>query len=411
MGAAACVAAHVSLRFADGRCKMPFASALTRIGGALAEKGNWKMDTGQKGSMTRRGFLGFGSRALLSTGVFAGISAAQTTREQHRQAHSLNPNSSSPAGKIALEEHFALPGTKYEIPPTPQFQVQMHDIRDRRLADMDRGQVDMCILSHVGPGIQGIFLTSEAISTARRWNDYLAERVAHNSKRLKGFAALPMQDPQAASAELSRCVQELGFCGALVNGFTQIGQADSAVFYDLPQYRPFWATVQQLDVPFYLHPRAPLATRQQAYEGHPWIAGSSWGFAVETANHALRLMASGLFDEMPKLKVILGHMGEGLPFAIWRADNRIARLRLKIKAKRPLSQYLRQNFYITTSGVFRTPALDDVMGEVGADRILYSVDYPYEDMVAATDWFDSAPISATDRLKIARGNAAQLFRF
>src|SRR5579864_2560559 len=187
MGAAACVAAHVSLRFADGRCKMPFASALTRIGGALAEKGNWKMDTGQKGSMTRRGFLGFGSKALLSTGVFAGISAAQTTRAQHRQAHSLNPNSSSPAGKIALEEHFALPGTKYEIPPTPQFQVQMHDIRDRRLADMDRGQVDMCILSHVGPGIQGIFLTSEAISTARRWNDYLAEHVAHNSKRLKGF--------------------------------------------------------------------------------------------------------------------------------------------------------------------------------------------------------------------------------
>lgn len=368
------------------------------------------MDTAQKGSMTRRGFLGFGSRALASTGLFAGISAAQTTREPHRQADPLNSRSSSSAGKIALEEHFAFPGTEYQIPPTPQFQLQMHDIRDRRLADMDRGQVDLCILSHVGPGIQGIFHTPEAVSTARRWNDYLAEHVARNSKRLKGFAALPMQDPQAASEELTRCVKELGFCGALVNGFSQIGQADSAVFYDLPQYRPFWATVQELDVPFYLHPRPPLATSQRDYEGYAWLAGSPWGYAVETANHALRLMASGLFDELPKLKVILGHMGEGLPFGIWRADNRIARLRLQIKAQLPLSQYLRQNFYITTSGVFRTPALSDVMGEVGADRILYSVDYPYEDMVAATNWFDSTPINATDRLKIARSNAAQLFR-
>src|SRR5574340_1813196 len=111
------------------------------------------MDTGKKGSMTRRGFLGFGSRALVSTGLFAGISAAHTTREQPRQTDALNSSSSSSAGKIALEEHFAFPGTEYQIPPTPQFQLQMHDIRDRRLADMDRGQVELCILSHVGPGI------------------------------------------------------------------------------------------------------------------------------------------------------------------------------------------------------------------------------------------------------------------
>ena len=124
-----------------------------------------------------------------------------------------------------------------------------------------------------------------------------------------------MQDPQAAAQELTRRVKELGFCGVLVNGFSQVGEADSAVFYDLPQYRPFWATVQGLDVPFYLHPRAPLATRRRAYEGHPWLVGSAWGFAVETSIHALRLMGSGLFDEYPKLKVILGHLGEGLPSA------------------------------------------------------------------------------------------------
>ena len=177
----------------------------------------------------------------------------------------------------------------------------------------------------------------------------------------------------------------------------------------LPQYRPFWATVQQLDVPFYLHPRLPLATRQQAYEGHPWLAGSAWGFAVETSIHALRLMGSGLFDEYPKLKVILGHLGEGLPFSIWRVDHRISRTGASAESEVIDSQYLRENFYITTSGTFRTQALIDVIMEVGADRVLYSVDYPYEDMGEAAEWFDNAPISEPDHLKIACGNAQQLF--
>jgi 2,3-dihydroxybenzoate decarboxylase len=125
---------------------------------------------------------------------------------------------------------------------------------------MDRGGVELAILSNPGPGIQAIPNATEAIGVARRSNDYLAEHIARYPKRLKGFAALPLQDPQAAAQELTRCVKELGFCGALVSGFSQIGVADSAVFYDLPQYRPFWAIVQELDVPFYLHPRVPLAT-------------------------------------------------------------------------------------------------------------------------------------------------------
>jgi len=278
-----------------------------------------------------------------------------------------------------------------------------------RIAEMDRGAVELCIISLVSPGIQAIPSISQAIAMSRRSNDYLAEHIAKYPRRLKGFAALPLQDPQAAAQELTRCVKELGFCGALVNGFSQIGEVDSAVFYDLPQYRPFWATVQQLDVPFYLHPRAPLASRQQAYEGHPWFVGSAWGFAVETSIHALRLMGSGLFDEYPKLKVILGHLGEGLPFNIWRVDHRISRLALRTKAKLSMGQYLRENFYITTSGNFRTQALTDVMLEVGADRVLYSVDYPFEDMAEATDWFDHAAISEPDRLKIARSNAQKLF--
>ncbi len=315
--------------------------------------------------------------------------------------------------KVALEEHFALPESSdaFLHGPifTPEFSRKYRDIGSGRIAEMDRGAVELCLLSLGTPLIQEIPSTPQAIALSRRANDYLAENIAKFPKRLKGFAALPLQDPQAAAQELTRCVKELDFCGAMVYGFSQVGVADSAVYYDLPQYRPFWATVQQLDVPFYLHPRWALVTRQQAYEGHPWLVGPPWGFAVETSIHALRLMGSGLFDEYPKLKVILGHLGEGLPSNIWRVDHCIARVTPGTKAKRSMGEYLRENFYVTTSGNFRTQALTNAMLEVGADRVLYSVDYPFEDMVEATQWFDQAAISEPDRLKIARSNAQKLF--
>lgn len=367
-----------------------------------------------KGVITRRGFFERSAGALATAGILAGgVGANEVAPDPEKKLDSAKPDSAPVPGKIALEEHFALPGTipdSYTSLPTPESRRQIQDLGSGRVAEMDRGGVELCILSDSGPeNIQTIPNTSEAVARSRRSNDYLAEHIAKFPKRLKGFAALPMQDPQAAAQELTRCVKELGFCGALVNGFSQMGEADSAVFYDLPQYWPFWATVQQLDVPFYLHPRFPLATRRQAYEGHAWIAGSAWGFAVETSIHALRLVGSGLFDEYPKLKVILGHLGEGLPFGIWRVDHRISRTSVRPKAKLPIAHYLRENFYITTSGAFRTQALIDVIMEVGADRVLYSVDYPYDGMDEATEWFDNAPISEPDRLKIASGNARQLF--
>ena len=368
-----------------------------------------------KGRVTRRRFFERGAGALAAAGLLAGgVDATAVAPDPGKKLDTATPDSAPMPVKIALEEHFALPGTipdSYTSLPTPESRRQIQELGSGRIAEMDRSGLELCILSESGPtSIQTVLKTPEAVDRSRRSNDYLAEHIAKYPKRLKGFAALPMQDPQVAAQELTRCVNELGFCGALVNGFTQINEADSAVFYDLPQYRPFWATVQQLDVPFYLHPRFPLATRQQAYEGHAWIAGSAWGFAVETSIHALRLMGSGLFDEYPKLKLILGHLGEGLPFGIWRVDHRISRTSVRPKAKLPIAHYLRENFYITTSGAFRTQALTDVILEVGSDRVLYSVDYPYEDMGEATEWFDNAPISDPDRLKIAHGNARQLFR-
>jgi predicted TIM-barrel fold metal-dependent hydrolase len=360
--------------------------------------------------ITRRNFLELASAVVASAGL--GAEANAETLALHAQ--SAPPVADSSHGKVALEEHFTLVeifddsyAVKY-LPPATRSKIL--DLGAGRLADMDRGGLEVCIISLTAPGIQSVPNTSKAIVLAQRANDHLAENIAKNPKRLKGFAALPMQDPQAAAQELTRCVKELGFLGALVNGFSQVGSADSAVFYDLPQYRPFWATVQDLDVPFYLHPRLPLETRLQAYEGHPWLAGPAWGFAVETSIHALRLMGSGLFDEYPKLKIILGHLGEAIPHGIWRVDNRIRRDSLTLKARAPLASYLRENFYVTTSGNFRTQALTNVILEIGADRVLYSVDYPYEDVVEAQAWLDHCAISDADRIKVAHANARKLFR-
>jgi gamma-resorcylate decarboxylase len=371
------------------------------------------MGTNPEGRITRRGFLERSSAALASAGLIGNAYAAKSVLNSESTMDSAKLDVVPLAGKIALEEHFVLAETiesSYAVRDLhPETRQKILDVGSGRIADMDRGGLDICILSLTAPGVQAIPHVKEAIAQARRTNDYLAENIAKNPKRLKGFATLPLQDPEAAAQELTRCVRDLGFCGALVNGFSEVGEAGSAVYYDLPQYRPFSATVQELDVPFYLHPRDPLSTKQQCYEGYRWLAGSPWGFAVETSVHALRLMASGLFDEYPKVKVILGHLGEGLSFGIWRVDNRISRGSGAPSAKLPLSHYLRENFYITTSGNFRTQALTNVILEVGADRVLYSVDYPYEDVVEAKEWFDRAAISDSDRMKIACMNAKKLF--
>lgn len=351
--------------------------------------------------MTRRGFIQTGSAALIAAGL--PMSAGGTDASEPPPLH----------GKIALEEHFDFSDTatsSYASFGGAEFQRQAQDLGSGRIAEMDRGGVDTCILSLVGQGVQAIPNRARAVDVTRRANDHLAEHIVKNPKRLRGFAALALQDPEVAAQELTRCVKELGFLGALVNGFTQ-NDAGAISFYDTPQYRDFWATVQQLDVPFYLHPRSALPEHHPAYQGNPWLAGSIWGFTAEASVHALRLMGSGLFDEYPRLKMILGHLGEGLPCSVWRIDNRISRtLGARPKAKHAIGHYLRENFYITTSGNFRTQTLTEVMLEVGPDRILYSVDYPFEDMGIAAQWFDRAAISDADRLKIARTNAQRLFR-
>jgi gamma-resorcylate decarboxylase len=294
----------------------------------------------QENRITRRDLFKWSVGTVAAAGALAGASAADAASDSHEERATVPTESAPIAGKIALEEHFDFPETEnrsYAAAGSPEFRKQIEDLGSTRIAEMDRGGLEICILSLVGPGIQAIPDAKQAIEVARHANDHLAEHIAKNPKRLKGFAALPLQDPQAAAQELTRCVKDLGFCGAMVNGFTETGQVDSLVFYDLPPYRDFWATVQQLDVPFYLHPRSPLAKNQPIYEGNPWLTGSIWGFTAEASIHALRLMGSGLFDDYPKLKIIIGHLGEGLPCSMWRIDNRIARtLAARPKAKLPM---------------------------------------------------------------------------
>ena len=321
-------------------------------------------------------------------------------------------------GKIALEEHFAIEDTLMDshgyLPENTweELRSRILDVEGRRIEEMDKHGIELMILSLNAPAIQAIHNREKANEIARKSNDKLAEWVTRNPGRFRGFAALPMQDVDMASAELERCVKELGFVGALVNGFSQIDNPETAIYYDLHQYRPFWKVLADLDVPFYLHPRNPLPSMAQIYEGHPWLLGPTWAFGQETAVHSLRLMASGLFDDYPNLQIVLGHMGEGLPFSMWRVDNRNkwTNAEPSYPATQKLSYYFENNFYITTSGNFRTQTLIDSMLEVGSDRILFSADWPFENIDHAAEWFDVCTISEADRLKIGRTNSLRLFK-
>ena len=321
-------------------------------------------------------------------------------------------------GKIGLEEHFAMPETLQDsagfLPAEcwKELSKRLLDIHEDRLREMDENGMEMMILSLNAPAVQAIPSARKANEVAMRANDFLAEQVAKRPTRFQAFAALPLQDADMATIEMERCVKQLGFKGALVNGFSQVDSPENCVYYDAPQFSSFWASVEKLDVPFYLHPRNPIASWSQIYEGHPWLLGPTWAFGQETAVHALRLMASGLFDRHPKLQIILGHMGEGLPYSMWRIDNRNGWVKAPktYPAKKTFGEYFQNNFHITTSGNFRTQTLIDAMLEIGADRILFSTDWPFENVDHAANWFDVASISEADRVKIGRTNAEKLFK-
>jgi 2,3-dihydroxybenzoate decarboxylase len=321
-------------------------------------------------------------------------------------------------GKIGFEEHFAIVETLEQCRAFAgdgnvwdDFSRQILDLDSERLDGMDRTGIEIALLSLNAPGVQAILDTKEAIAVARKANDRMAAAVSRHPTRYAAMAALPMQDPDAASAELRRCVRDMGFKGVMLNGFTQKDTEDSALYYDFPEFQGFWATVSELDVPVYIHPRMQIPARSQNYEGHGWMKSSPWGFAVETSIHALRLCGSGLFHEFPNLKVCLGHLGENIPYGLARMNERMRFSPRGYRGEKLPGEYFREHFHLTCSGNFDDPAFRCAVEVMGRDRMYFASDYPFEKMEDGAGWFDDTQvISEDDKRRIGRTNAIDLFK-
>ena len=314
---------------------------------------------------------------------------------------------------IALEEAFSVPQWNNESDwgdfPIDRDLVtdwtrRLRDITEYRLPEMDEHGIDIQVLSLTVPGIQIDQEAPAARDNARAANDYLAEVIAAHPTRFRGFAALPMQDPKAAVEELERAVRELGFCGALINDHL------GGHYLDEARYDEFWSALEELSVPLYLHPGAPPADRWKVLQGRPEMYGAAWSWAAETGGHALRVLFSGVFDRHPAATLILGHMGEFLPFMRSRLDSRYRTFALENPLRHAPSHYIGTNIVITTSGVFSPAALTGAVMEIGADSVMFSIDYPYETTRDAVAGLADTSLSDDDRAKIAYGNAERILR-
>jgi predicted TIM-barrel fold metal-dependent hydrolase len=307
---------------------------------------------------------------------------------------------------VALEEHYLDPEVKKfgGMGAAAPVVERLDDLGALRLREMDEAGIDLQVLSHSIPGLQAIDAES-AVPLARRVNDRLHAAVRAHPDRFAAFAALPTADPKAAADELERTVTKLGFKGAMVNGMTE------GVFHDNERFWPIYERASALDVPIYIHPASPHPAVIEAYykdyvEKHPGILRAAWGFTVETATQGVRFVLSGVFDKYPGLKIILGHLGEGLPFYLWRIT---LGLRGSTGAK-SFRDIFCEHFWITTSGFFSDPALLCCVMEMGIDRILFSVDYPFVDNPPGAEWIKTLPLSAEDTEKLLNGNAKRLLK-
>lgn len=284
---------------------------------------------------------------------------------------------------------------------------RLFDLDEGRIRIMDEMGVAMQVVSLASPGVQ-VFEAERATTLARSANDQLAGAVRAHPTRFAGLAAIAPQAPLEATQELERAVKELGLKGVLINSHTK------GEYLDEEKFRPILAKVEELGVPLYIHPRTPSPQMLEPFTKYPGLAAATYGFNVEAGLHALRLILGGVFDDYPNLTVILGHMGEGLPFWIDRVDNRTAFIQTgpgtkprKLR-KRP-SDYLRENFYVTTSGMDFEPALMLAHQVVGPDRIMFAIDHPFEDGAHPIRVIDEAPMSDEDKIKIYQTNAERVF--
>jgi predicted TIM-barrel fold metal-dependent hydrolase len=319
---------------------------------------------------------------------------------------------------ITLEEHFATPG--FLDGPGRDLKEQasqagsraerlvrdLCDLGEGRIAQMDAAGIDIQVLSLTAPGVEQME-AAEAVALARETNDALAEAIAQRPTRLSGLAALAIAAPDQAAKELERRFSDRGFVGAVINGHQRGRYLDDKFFW------PVLEAAEGLGAPIYLHPtKPPRPVIEASFGGFApvvteMLAGPGFGWHIETAVHVLRMVLGGVFDRFPKLQVVIGHMGEGLPFFMQRVDVMPPEL---TRLKRPVSAYLRDNLHYTFGGFNFPPTFLDLLLEIGVSRIMFSADYPYGSMDKARAFLDQIPVSAADRALIAHGNAERLFK-
>jgi 2,3-dihydroxybenzoate decarboxylase len=311
--------------------------------------------------------------------------------------------------KIALEEHFLSPGlvdywrpTMSGVAPavTEQLFQRLTDFGDRRLEIMDKAGIARAVLSISGPGVQAERDAALATRLAAESNDFLAAEIQKRPDRYAGFGHIAVQDPQGAADELERCMLDLGLHGAMINGHT------NGRYLDHPSLAPFWERAEALNAAVYLHPTDPLVPAP-VLDGIPALRRATWEWGFETGSHALRLVFSGLFDRHPRARVILGHMGETLPYLLSRFDSR-AKL-YGVKLGEPPSHYIKRNIWVTVSGVLAAEPLYCAVSALGRDRVMFAADYPFEDAEEAGRFMDKVPLDAELRSEVAHANAARLF--
>jgi predicted TIM-barrel fold metal-dependent hydrolase len=317
---------------------------------------------------------------------------------------------------IALEEHFILPREERSLPPGAHrgndrekllgidTVAELLDLGEKRLAAMDAAGIDVQVLSHNQPGCQ-VLAGAAAIDTAREVNDRLYAATKAHPDRFAGLAALPTADPPAAVRELDRAISRLGFKGAMINGRS----GDS--FLDEKKFWCIFECAEGLDVPVYLHPSRPHPAVMQTYfAGYEELALAPWGFGIETGVHFLRLALAGVFDAFPKLTIILGHLGEGLPFMLHRINDQTQLVTARRGLKQTLARYLTENLVVTCSGNFSSPAFLCTVMALGVDNLLFSVDWPYESNLAAVEFLKNQPLAPHDLEKVAHLNAERILR-
>ena len=312
--------------------------------------------------------------------------------------------------KIALEEHFLSPGlvdywrpTMTEVaPPVVEHLYKcLTDFGDLRLETMDKAGIARSVLSISGPGVQAERDPAIATRKARESNDFLAVEIQKRPDRYSGFAHIAVQDPKGAAAELERCMGDLKFAGAMINGHT------NGMYLDDPSLAPFWERAEALGAIVYIHPTDPLVPAP-VLNGVPALRRATWEWGFETGSHALRLVFGGLFDRFPKARVGLGHMGETLPYLLSRFDSRAKLYGVKL-AKAP-SQYIKDNIVVTVSGVYAAEPLRCAVDALGRDKVMFAADYPFEDAEEAGHFMDSVAIAEDLRADVAYNNAAKLLR-